>query len=251
MKHPVLEVCTDCVQSAVNADNAGADRIELCSNLVIGGVTPGMALFKLVKKYTDIKIRVLLRPRYGDYSYNAYEFEQLKEEVQMYRELGADGVVMGILRPDGRLDVDRMSELKRLAGNMDTALHRAFDACINPMETMEQAVSLGMKTILTGGQCGNAWDGRELLKALYEKSAGRIEILAAGGINAEVMDKLIPLTGITSYHMSGKIEVDSMMTYRKAGSSMGLPERDEYVLWQTSEEKVKQAVQVLKDVSIK
>ncbi len=142
MKHPVLEVCTDCVQSAVNADNAGADRIELCSNLVIGGVTPGMALFKLVKKYTDIKVRVLLRPRYGDYCYNAYEFEQLKEEVQMYRELGADGVVMGILRPDGRLDEERMSELKRLAGNMDTALHRAFDACINPMETMEQAVSL-------------------------------------------------------------------------------------------------------------
>ena len=248
MNHSVLEVCADCVQSAVNADNAGADRIELCSNLVIGGVTPGMALFKLVKKYTVVKVRVLLRPRYGDYCYSAYEFEQLKEEVQMYRELGADGMVIGILRPDGRLDVERMSQLIKLAGNMDTALHRAFDACLNPMETMEQAVSLGMKTILTGGQCGNAWDGRELLKELYEKSAGRIEILAAGGINAEVMEQLILFTGITSYHMSGKIEVDSMMTYRKAGTSMGLPERDEYDLWQTSGEKVKQAVQILKGV---
>lgn len=248
MNHSVLEVCADCVQSAVNADNAGADRIELCSNLVIGGVTPGMALFKLVKKYTAVKVRVLLRPRYGDYCYSAYEFEQLKEEVQMYRELGADGMVIGILRPDGRLDVERMSQLIKLAGNMDTALHRAFDACLNPMETMEQAVSLGMKTILTGGQCGNAWDGRELLKELYEKSAGRIEILAAGGINAEVMEQLILFTGITSYHMSGKIEVDSMMTYRKAGTSMGLPERDEYDLWQTSGEKVKQAVHILKGV---
>ena len=251
MKHSVLEVCADCVQSAVNADNAGADRIELCSNLVIGGVTPGMALYKLVKKYTDVKVRVLLRPRYGDYCYNAYEFEQLKEEVQMYRELGADGMVMGILMPDGQLDEERMSELIKLAGNIDTALHRAFDACINPMETMEQAVSLGMNTILTGGQCGTAWDGRELLKELYEKSAGRIEILAAGGINAEAMDKLISFTGITSYHMSGKIEVDSMMTYRKAGTSMGLPERDEYALWQTSEEKIKQAVQVLESVQNK
>lgn len=251
MKHSVLEVCADCVQSAVNADNAGADRIELCSNLVIGGVTPGMALFKLVKKYTDVKVRVLLRPRYGDYCYSAYEFEQLKEEVQMYRELGADGVVMGILRPDGRLNEERMSELIKLAGNMDTALHRAFDACINPMETMEQAVSLEMDTILTGGQCGDAWDGRELLKELYEKGAGRIEILAAGGMNAEVIQKLVPLTGITSYHMSGKIEVDSMMTYRKAGNSMGLPERDEYALWQTSKEKVIQAIQVLKDVQNK
>ncbi|HCD42237.1 MAG TPA: copper homeostasis protein CutC [Lachnoclostridium sp.] len=251
MKHSVLEVCADCVQSAVNADNAGADRIELCSNLVIGGVTPGKALFKLVKKYTGVKIRVLLRPRYGDYCYNAYEFEQLKEEVQMYHELGADGVVIGILRPDGRLDEERMFELIKIAGNMDTALHRAFDACVNPMETMEQAVSLEMKTILTGGQCGNAWNGRELLKELYEKSAGRIEILAAGGINAEVIENLIPLTGIASYHMSGKVVVDSIMTYRKAEMSMGLPERDEYALWQTSEEKVKQAVQVLKNVQNK
>lgn len=251
MKHSVLEVCADCVQSAVNADNAGADRIELCSNLVIGGVTPGKALFKLVKKYTEVKVRVLLRPRYGDYCYNAYEFEQLKEEVQMYRELGADGVVIGILRPDGRLDEERMSELIKIAGNMDTALHRAFDACVNPMETMEQVVSLEMKTILTGGQCGNAWNGRELLKELYEKSAGRIEILAAGGINAEEIEKLIPLTGITSYHMSGKIAMDSIMEYRKAGISMGLPERDEYTLWQASKEKVKQAVQFLKNIQSK
>jgi copper homeostasis protein len=104
---------------------------------------------------------------------------------------------------------------------------------------------------LTGGQCGNAWNGRELLKELYEKSAGRIEILAAGGINAEVIENLIPLTGIASYHMSGKVVVDSIMTYRKAEMSMGLPERDEYALWQTSEEKVKQAVQVLKNVQNK
>lgn len=251
MKHSVLEVCADCVQSAVNADKAGADRIELCSNLVIGGVTPGKALFKLVKKYTEVKVRVLLRPRYGDYCYNAYEFEQLKEEVQMYHELGADGVVIGILRPDGRLDEERMFELIKIVGNMDTALHRAFDACVNPMDTMEQAVSLEMKTILTGGQCGNAWNGRELLKELYEKSAGRIEILAAGGINGEEIEKLIPFTGITSYHMSGKTAVDSIMTYRKAGVSMGLPERDEYALWQTSKEKVEQAVQALRNIQNK
>ena len=94
MKTIILEACTDCVQSAINAQKGGADRIELCSNLVIGGLTPGKALFDLVKKYTDIKTRVLLRPRYGDYCYNQYEFEQLKEEVQMYCEMGADGVVI-------------------------------------------------------------------------------------------------------------------------------------------------------------
>ena len=89
MKTTILEACTDCVQSAINAQKGGADRIELCSNLVIGGLTPGKALFDLVKKYTNIKTRVLLRPRYGDYCYDQYEFEQLKEEVQMYCEMGA------------------------------------------------------------------------------------------------------------------------------------------------------------------
>ena len=143
----VLEVCADCVESAIAAEKGGADRIELCSNLVIGGVTPGQALFKLVRKYTDIRVRVLLRPRYGDYCYNDYEFEQLKEEVQMYRELGASGVVVGMLNPDGTLDTGRMSELVKAAGNMDVALHRCFDVCADPYKALEEAVSMGMKTI--------------------------------------------------------------------------------------------------------
>ena len=94
---------------------------------MIGGLTPGKALFDLVKKYTDIKTRVLLRPRYGDYCYNQYEFEQLKEEVQMYCEMGADGVVIGMLNPDGTLDTERMAELNKAAGNKEKELHRAFD----------------------------------------------------------------------------------------------------------------------------
>lgn len=247
MKQAILEVCTDSVQSAVNAQEGGADRIELCSNLVIGGVTPGKSLFNLVKKYTDIKVRVLLRPRYGDYCYNQYEFEQLKEEVQIYRELGADGIVTGMLKPDGTMDLKRMKELIKIAEGMETALHRAFDVCVNPLETMEQTIAIGMDTILTGGQSETAWCGRELLKELQVKSAGRIEILAAGGIDAGEIKKLLPFTGITSYHMSGKIEMNSVMAYRKAGASMGLPDRDEYVLWQTSGEKVRQAAKILKE----
>ncbi len=241
----VLEACTDCVESAIAAQEGGADRIELCSNLVIGGVTPGSALFKLVKKYTDIDIRVLLRPRYGDYCYNSYEFEQLKEEVQMYREYGAKGVVIGMLNPDGTLDTGRMAELIKAADGIDVALHRAFDVCVDPMEAMEQATSLGMKTILTGGQCGTAWEGRDLLASLEKKSRGRIEILAAGGIGAGPIEKLVPFTGITSYHMSGKIEVDSALKYRKEGASMGIPERDEYILWKTSREKIREAREIL------
>ncbi len=116
-KKIILEACVDSVQSAIYAQEGGADRLELCSNLLIGGVSPGKALYDQVRKNTDIPVRVLLRPRYGDYCYDGYEFEQLKEEVQMYCEAGADGIVIGLLRPDGNLDVERMEELIKLAGN--------------------------------------------------------------------------------------------------------------------------------------
>lgn len=249
MKPYCLEVCADSVESALEAQKGGADRIELCSNLVIGGVSPGRALFRLVKKYTDLKVRVLLRPRYGDYCYNDYEFEQQKEEVEMYRELGADGVVIGMLLPDGNLDVERMGELTRIAGDMDVALHRAFDICRDPYRALEEAVSLGMKTILTGGQEVLAWEGRETLAKLQEKSAGRIQILAGGGIGADVIQKLLPVTGVTSYHMSGKCKIESVMQYRRDGASMGQPGEDEFVLWRTDGGKVAEAVRVLQELT--
>ena len=131
--------------------------------------------------------------------------------------MGADGVVIGMLNPDGTLDTERMAELIKVAGNKEKALHRAFDVCIDPMKALEEAIELGFDTILTSGQKETAWEGKEMLKALQEKSAGRIEILAASGIGAESIEKLLPYTGITSYHMSGKIVVDSMIKYRKEG----------------------------------
>ena len=168
----VLEACVDSVESAIAAQQGGAKRVELCGNLIIGGTSPGKALFQAVRKYTDLEIRVLLRPRFGDFCYDEYEFEIMKEDVQMYRELGADGIVTGILLPDGRLDSVRMGELIREAGNADVALHRAFDVCSDPYETLEGAVDLGIKTILTSGQKNSAWEGRELLRELVRRSDG-------------------------------------------------------------------------------
>ncbi len=173
-----LEVCADSVRSALEAQEGGADRIELCSNLIIGGTSPGKALFQQVKQYTDLEIRVLLRPRFGDFCYNSYEFAQMKEEAQMYRELGADAIVTGIVCPDGTLNIEQMQELMDMAKGTAFTLHRAFDMCRDPFEALEQAVSLGMRTILTSGQRNSAWEGRDLLRALAEKGAGRIEILA-------------------------------------------------------------------------
>ena len=221
----ILEVCADSVQSAVSAQKGGADRIELCSGLVIGGLSPSPALFKQVRRYTDLKVRTLLRPRFGDFCYDDYEFQTLKEEVEMFRDLGADGVVIGILNPDGTLNMEQMKELTDAAGDMGITLHRAFDVCRDPYETLEQCVSLGIDTILTSGQKSSAWEGRSLLAELAEKAEGRIQILAGA--------------------MSGKKVTDSRMEFRREGVPMGIPGFSEFEIWQTDEDQVRSAAGVL------
>lgn len=242
----ILEACVDSVQSAIAAEKGGAQRVELCGNLVIGGTSPGAALFRQVREHTDLKIRVLLRPRFGDFCYDEYEYERMKEDTALYRDLGADGIVTGILKPDGDLDIEKMKELIEIAGDMDVALHRAFDVCRNPRKMLEEAVNLRIRTILTSGQKNSAWEGRELIKELVEQSAGRIEILAGAGISPETIEKLVPYTGTLSYHMSGKVIMDSRMEYRKEGVSMGFPGFGEYEIWQTDAENIRRAVEVLK-----
>ncbi len=244
----ILETCVDSVQSAIEAQKGGADRVELCSNLVIGGTSPGRSLFTQVREYTDLKIRALLRPRFGDFCYDKYEFAAIRDEVEMFRELGADGVVIGILNPDGTLNMEQLKELKDCAGSMDVALHRAFDVCADPYEALEQAISLGMNTILTSGQRSSAWEGRDMIAELVKKSAGRIEILAGAGISPETIAKLAPYTGASAYHMSGKIVVDSRMEFRREGVPMGIPGFSEFEIWQTSCENIRRAVQVLEEI---
>jgi copper homeostasis protein len=244
----ILEVCADSVQSAVAAQEGGADRIELCSGLVIGGLSPSPALFKQIRKYTDLKIRTLLRPRFGDFCYDDYEFQTLKEEVEMFRELGADGVVIGMLNPDGTLDMERMEVLVNAAGDIGITLHRAFDVCRDPYEALEQCVSLGIDTILTSGQKNSAWEGRGLLAELAEQAAGRVEILAGAGVNPGVIEKLAGCTTVRAFHMSGKKVMDSRMEFRREGVPMGIPGFSEFEIWQTDREQVRRAVQVLQSL---
>ena len=138
MRDYILECCVDSVESAIEAKKGGANRIELCSGLVIGGLSPSKALFEAVRENVDIRIHTLLRSRFGDFCYTNYEHELLKKEVRMFRELGADGVVIGTLRPDGSLHTEQMKELIEEAGDMSITLHRAFDMCKDPFATLEQ-----------------------------------------------------------------------------------------------------------------
>lgn len=245
MEKYILECCVDSVESAIHAATGGASRLELCANLIIGGTTPDVALVKEIRKYSDIRIHALIRPRFGDFCYTEHEMEIMKSQICALKEAGVEGVVIGVLDVDGNLDISKMKELMQEAQGLSVTLHRAFDMCKDPFQALEEAISLGVHTILTSGQKASAWEGRELLCQLIKQADGRIDIMAGAGISASVIEKLIPVTTGTSYHMSGKITLDSKMKYRKADVSMGLPSLSEYEIWQTSEEAVREAVQVL------
>lgn len=248
MKDYILEACVDSVESALAAAEGGATRLELCSNLIIGGTTPSPWLFKEIRKHTDIRIHALIRPRFGDFCYTDSEFAIIKQAVADFRELGAEGVVIGVLKPDGTLNMEQMKELMDAAGDMSVTLHRAFDVCVDPYETMEQAIELGIDTILTSGQKNVCTEGADLLRDLVEKSKGRITIQIGSGVSAEVIQKMYPLTNAIAYHMSGKVTLDSVMEYRKEGVNMGLPTLSEFEVWRTDAEKIKAAKKVLEEL---
>ena len=231
----ILECCVDSVESAIAAKNGGADRLELCQGLVIGGVTPGTALFQEIKNQMDIRIHALMRPRFGDFCYTRHEIDILCEDIRTFRKLGADAAVIGALKPDGTLDVEAMKRMIDAAGDMSITLHRAFDVCRDPFEALETAKELGVNTILTSGQRKSAKEGVEILKQLALKADGKVDIMAGAGIDADAIRYLAPKTGITTFHMSGKMTLDSRMVYRKEGINMGLPSMSEFEIWRTDE----------------
>lgn len=250
MKDFVLECCVDSVDSAVNAAKGGAVRLELCGNLIIGGTTPSPSLFKEIRKYTDIPVNVLIRPRFGDFCYNSHEIEIMRDEIKLFREMGANAAVIGVLNPDGTLNRRAMGKLMDAAGDMKITLHRAFDVCKDPYEALEEAISMGINTILTSGQKNSCLAGWELLKELVEKAQDRIEILVGAGVDADAIRELAPKVHAKSFHMSGKITRDSAMEYRKQGVNMGLPSLSEFEIWETSEEKIRAARNVLEGLAV-
>lgn len=245
----ILEVCVDSVESAVAADRSGADRLELCANLVIGGTTPTRALFARVRRKCNARIHVLIRPRFGDFCYTEDEYAIMREEIDEFRELGADGVVIGALTPEGDLDCRELERMKRHAGEMWVTLHRAFDMCRDPYAAFSQACQMGIRAILTSGQAENCMEGAACIRELVRLSGGQVEIMAGGGVSAEMIPRLRDVTGAVAYHMSGKTMSDSPMRYRKKDVHMGLPGISEYALWRTDGEKIRAAAEILARLS--
>lgn len=246
MNTPLIEGCVDSLPSALSACAGGADRLELCANLMIGGTTPSRALFRQVKERCSAKINVLIRPRFGDFLYDEAELTQMAEEIVAFRDLGADGVVIGVLTPDGDLDLSAMRRLMDCAGDMDVTLHRAFDVARDPGATLEAAVSLGCRTILTSGQAADALSGAKTLAALFQQANGRIDLMAGSGVRKDNIRTIYDLTGIRVYHTTGRRgPVDSAMRYRKPGVPMGLPMLSEYELWRTNEAEFAACAQIV------
>ena len=233
----ILEVCVDSVESAVNAEIGDADRIELCGDLVVGGVTPSLALYERIREKIKLPIHVLLRPRFGDFLYSEEEIEVLIRQAKMFAEAGADNLVIGCLTPDGRLDLETMKRIIDAAGETPCNLHRAFDMCRDLDEALEDAKSLGIKSILTSGGCASAKEGAKVLNAL-KKNAGEIDIMAGAGMNAQNIKFMLNTTSITSFHMSGKKTLESKMEYRNSKVSMGLPSLSEYEIIQTDVQEI-------------
>ena len=241
----LLEVCADSVGSAVNAARGGADRIELCSALPLGGLSPDEDLFCMVRERVDIPVRVLLRPRCGDFLYTESEFELLCRQVKRFAALGTDGIVIGVLTPEGDLDEERMAKLISLAGGCGVTLHRAFDVCRDPFAALETAKRLGVDTILTSGQQARCTEGAPLLRELVSESGEGLRILIGGGVNADVIRALAPQTGADAFHLSAKAAVPSGMEFRRENVPMGIPGLNEFELWRCDEGAVRAAREAL------
>ena len=238
-----LEACVDSLESALEAKRGGATRLELCANLVIGGTTPSLSLARAAKRETGLPVNALLRPRFGDFLYTEAEFALMLEDASALLESGAGAIVCGCLTPEGALDLPRMERLVRLCHTRGKkfTLHRAFDVCADPFETLERCKELGVDTILTSGQENSCVEGIPLLKELLAR-AGSVELLVGAGVDAAAIRRVRDsVPGLKSFHMSGKRVVESGMKYRRQGVSMGLPAMSEFEVWRTDGTKIREA----------
>ncbi len=201
MEQIKLEVCCGDMQSVLAAKEGGADRIELCQALEVDGLTPSAEMMAEAIGL-GIPVQVLIRPREGDFVYDEAEVETMLKEIRLAKRLGANGVVIGVLKPDGSIDEETIRRLVSEATGLSITFHRAFDVCSQPAEALEQIVSLGCHRLLTSGQAPSAEQGIPLIKKLVEQSGGRLIIMPGAGVNQENARRILSETGAHEIHGS-------------------------------------------------
>lgn len=203
-----IEICTNGYQSVINAQNNGAHCAELCESLEVGGVTPSYGTLKKVASDMKIPVRVLIRPRSGNYIYNDDELEMMCTDIALIKELGYEGVVIGALDENGNLDVEKIKAMMKAGEGMKFTFHRAIDACNDPLEALATLVDLGFDKVLTSGCKPKAVDGIDMIRQMQEKFGDKIRIMAGGGVNVGNVMKIINETGVTNCHASLTVEVE-------------------------------------------
>jgi copper homeostasis protein len=238
MNDPILvEVCVDSVASAVAAERGGAQRVELCSALIEGGVTPSSGLIESVRG--RVSISLMVRPRGGDFFYDEDEFSIMRLDIETAKRLGADGVVFGLLSADGNVDVERTRQLIDLARPLAVTFHRAFDMTRDLFRALEDICGAGADGILTSGGEATAAEGVAVIKRLVKMAGDRIGIMAGSGINPGNVGILIQQTGVREIHVGLRSRVPSPMQYRNPRISMGSVEGREYERFLVREEDVR------------
>jgi copper homeostasis protein len=209
----IIEIATSDHSTTAAAVAGGADRIELCANLAEGGTTPSLGTLQLCREKFDIALFPIIRPRGGDFLYTAEEFSIMLKDVKLCRQLGCNGVVIGLLNTDGTIDIPRTAALVNAAYPMDVTFHRAFDRCADPFAAMEQLIELGCTRILTSGQQPSVVDGVELVAALQQKAADRIIIMPGSGVRPDNIKMLAEKTGCVEFHSSLRGKTQSQMAF--------------------------------------
>ncbi len=243
MGKPLIEICLENAESVIAAEKGGADRVELCSDLFEGGLSPTLGTLRAAVKHAHIPVSVMVRPRGGDFCYSDIEYEVMKEDLRLFRENGASSVVFGILNPDGTVDRERTRELIDLARPLPVTFHRAFDMTRDPFEALETLISLGVDRILTSGQEATVTEGLDLLEELVRRAGDRIIIMPGCGINERNYRKIDSRLKAKEYHVHLPGEYSSRMEFHPGHIWMGgVLRQSEFMLEATSPERVKTIV---------
>ncbi len=235
-----VEIVVYNIESALRAQEGQADRIELCDNPLEGGTTPAYGTIEVVRQNVSIDVYPMIRPRGGDFHYSSYEFHSMKRDLIQCQRLSVDGVVFGILNPDGTIDKKRCKELIERARPLKVTCHRAFDMTRDPLEALEDCIEVGFDRILTAGQQSQALAGAALIGQLVERAAGRIAIMAGSGVNEQTIEEIVAKSNVTEVHFSATATKPSGMQYHNANiSGMGDASGAEYQLRTVDPERVK------------
>ena len=243
---PILEICIDSVASAIAAEQGGAVRVELCQNLFEGGTTPSLGTVYHALQQVGIKVNVIIRPRGGDFLYSDDEFAVMQHDIVALKEMGINGVVIGLLNADGTIDTERSSQLIELARPLEVTYHRAFDVTADPFRSLDDIIGLGVERLLTSGQEPSVLEGVELIAELVRRAGDDIIIMPGAGITEKNLPRIMRETGAREYHLTGSAPVQSKMGFRNERCFMGKAlYPPEFSLKTANADKIRNYVQLL------